>query len=86
MSDIAAIALLIVFGPGLLTYVVWLVRSNRWRDAVPMIEVAIDKAAGVEVPPRNRVDNGFMLFQLVMMTIVGVIVTGLGLFVFISDF
>ena len=85
MSEAFATLLLIAFGPGLLTYVGFLVRRNRWRDAAPALEVVIDKAVGIEPPPRNRTDHAFMIFQLVMMMFVGLIVTGLGLFVLLND-
>jgi hypothetical protein len=85
MTYLAAIALLIVFGPGLLTYVDFLIRRSRWRESVPLLEAAIDRVAGIGPPSRNRIDHFFTLFQLVMMTLTGLIVTGLGIFVIVAD-
>jgi hypothetical protein len=85
MSDALVILGLLAFGPGLLTYVGYLVRQRRWCDSVPLLEAVVDKTVGVEPPPRNRIDHVFMIVQLSLMTLVGIIVTGLGLFVVLKD-
>jgi hypothetical protein len=85
MGDALAILGLLAFGPGLLAYVGYLIRQKRWRDSVPLLEAVFDKAVGVEPTPRNRIDHAFMIVQLSLMALVGIIVTGLGLFVVLKD-
>lgn len=63
MSDALTIIGLILLGPGLLVYVGFLVRHGRWRESVPLIEVALDRVVGINPPPRNRIDHVFMRIQ-----------------------
>lgn len=84
MSDFAVVAMLIFFGPGLLIYVTYLVRTQRWRDSVPLLEAVIDRTAGIEPPPRNQTDHIFTLIQLGAMTFVGLIFSGLGLIILLE--
>lgn len=78
MSDIVVILGLVLFGPGLLTSVGFLVRGRRWRESVPLLEAVIDRAIGIEPPARNRIDRFFTLIQLGAMSFVGLVATGLG--------
>ncbi len=86
MSDVLVILGLVLFGPGLLIYVGFLLRRNRWRESVPLIEVAIDRAVGVQPPVRSRVDHFFTLAQLLAISFFGLVATGLGLFVILKDY
>ena len=75
MSDVITIVVLILVGPGLLAYVGFLVRQGRWRDSVPLIEVAIDRVVGIEPPPRNRTDHFFVRVQLILVSFIGLIMS-----------
>ncbi|PCD04141.1 hypothetical protein COC42_07525 [Sphingomonas spermidinifaciens] len=61
--SIAAFASLSVVGPGLLTLGIWTLVRRQWYDGVPLAEVLIDRAAGIEPPQRTASDRAFARFH-----------------------
>ncbi len=54
---------LILAGPGLLWAGIVSLRRGYWRDSVPLLEVVIDRAAGLDPPPRTAWDQRFAYAQ-----------------------
>lgn len=71
MKTAFAIFFLLFTGPFFLWTGVMSLRRGWWRESVPLLEVAIDRAAGVEPPPRTRWDRRFAFFQALMATVFG---------------
>ncbi|PXA84973.1 hypothetical protein DMC47_38615 [Nostoc sp. 3335mG] len=65
------ILLLAVMGPGFLTTGIWTLRSRAWRDGVPLLELAIDRAIGEEPPERTTWDRRFARFNAWAQIILG---------------
>jgi hypothetical protein len=63
MKPIIGALLLTVMGPGFLAMGIWTLRSRAWRDGVPLLELAIDRAIGEEPPKRTRWDRHFARFN-----------------------
>ena len=62
---------LLLAGPGLLWTGIQSLRRGQWRDGVPLLEIAIDHAAGVEPPPRTTWDHRFALSHTIFCVIFG---------------
>ncbi len=73
MNSIGAMIFLIAAGPGFLWMGIASLRRGYWRESVPLLEVVIDRAAGIEPPPRNKWDRRFALFQAWMFVIIGAV-------------
>lgn len=71
MKDAVLILFLFVAGPGFLALGIWNFRTRAWRDGGPAIELAIDRAAGIEPPPRNATDRRFGFFNALMLVLFG---------------
>lgn len=62
---------LLIAGPGFLFMGVQSLRGGWWRESVPLLEAAIDRAAGIDPPPRTAWDRRFAFGQAIMLTIFG---------------
>ena len=71
MKDIGVVLLLMLLGPGLLFMGIVSVRRRWWQDSVPLAEFLIDRAAGIDPPPRNRWDRGFARVQAWLYILLG---------------
>lgn len=69
------IAFLILFlllaGPYFLWIGVQSLRRGWWRESVPLLEIVIDRAAGIEPPARTAWDRRFALAQAILFTVLG---------------
>ena len=77
---------LLIAGPGFLWLGICSLRTRAWRDGVPALELMIDRAAGVEPPPRNAWDRRFSLFNAWMFVVFGTFFSLVGLAVLYSSF
>ncbi|MFW2853043.1 hypothetical protein ACM61V_14140 [Sphingomonas sp. TX0543] len=75
MKDIGLALPLTTLGPIFMLSGIASVRKQHWRDSVPLGELLIDRIAGVEPPPRNRLDRGFARFQAWMNIVLGAFFT-----------
>ena len=71
VKDVGAFLFLLFAGPGLLTLGVTSLRHGWWRESVPLLEVVIDRAAGIDSPPRNRWDRWLARVQAWMFVVIG---------------
>ena len=71
MKALFGLFVLVVIGPGFLWLGIQSLRRGWWRESVPLLEVVIDRAAGLEPPPRTTWDRRFALFQAILFTIFG---------------
>ena len=72
---IAAFLTLILTGPGLLLLGIRTLRHRIWQDGVPLAELLIDRAAGIEPPPRTAWDRRFAHCQAWMLVVFGTFFT-----------
>ena len=84
MKTAVILLCLILAGPGLLWLGIHNLRTRAWHDGVPLVEAAIDRAAGVEPPERNDADRRFARFQAWLLTLFGTLFTLLGLVMAVS--
>jgi len=75
MKNVGLILLLVVLGPVFMLSGIASIRKAHWRESVPLAEFLIDRAAGIEPPPRNKWDRGFARFQAWMSAILGAFFT-----------
>ena len=71
MKIAIAILFLLVTGPYLLWMGVQSLRRSWWRESVPLLEVVIDRVAGIAPPPRTAWDRRFAFAQAIMFTVFG---------------
>ena len=71
MKDLGTILFLLLAGPGFLYLGIRSVRTQAWRESAPALEVLIDRAVGVDVPPRTAWDRRFARFQAWMFVAFG---------------
>lgn len=71
MKALFGLFVLIVTGPGFLWLGIQSLRRGWWRESVPLLEVVIDRAAGIEPPPRTALDRRFAVAQAILFTVFG---------------
>ena len=57
------ILLLAFLGPGCIILGIWTLRSQAWRDGVPLLELVVDRALGAEPPERSARDRRVARFN-----------------------
>ncbi|WP_287979912.1 hypothetical protein [Sphingomonas sp.] len=75
MKTIFVILLLTAMGPIMMALGIASIRKQHWRESIPLAELLIDRAAGIDPPPRNRWDQGFARVQAWLNTILGAFFT-----------
>jgi hypothetical protein len=69
--SVIGILFLMLTGPAALILGIWTLRSGAWCDSVPLAEAAIDRALGVQPPPRNKWDRRFARAQAWFLVLLG---------------
>ena len=75
MKEIGFVLLLTILVPIFMLSGIASVRKAHWRESVPLAEFLIDRAAGIEPPPRNKWDRGFARVQAWMNIVLGAFFT-----------
>ena len=85
MTELIGIVFLLVTGPGALAFGIWLLRSGAWRNSVPLAEAVLDRAFGIEPPPRNKWDRRFAKAQAWFLITLGTCTLLFYSFIFLKD-
>ncbi len=72
---IVSLISLIAAGPGLLALGIWTLRRRSWYEGVPLAEMLIDRATGVQPPPRTTTDRRFARANAWMCVVFGTFFT-----------
>jgi uncharacterized membrane protein YphA (DoxX/SURF4 family) len=84
MKSLGFLLFLLAAGPGFLWRGIRSLQTRAWESSVPALEYLIDRAAGIEPPPRNAWDRHFARFQAWMLVLFGTFFSLCGLAVLIS--